>query len=246
MSKESRTRSVAVAGICAALVWLATVAFQLYIPETKGYFNIGESMVYASALLFGPTIGAFAGGVGSALADVTTGYLVYAPGTLIIKGIEGFVAGFLVISLKKIPKNAWKPLILTLGVVLSALVYFVGVSYYATSGEPASITIGLPQLGQGEILVSLPSLFWSIVAVVVLVVMTFVGLKVDSETGSLVLAAGIAGPFMILGYFLYEYFVLGFGIGALAEVPFNVGQVLVGILIATPLSKVVRKVLKIS
>jgi uncharacterized membrane protein len=76
--------------------------------------------------------------------------------------------------------------------------------------------------------------------------MTFVGLKVDSETGSLVLAAGIAGPFMILGYFLYEYFVLGFGIGALAEVPFNVGQVLVGILIATPLSKVVRKVLKIS
>ncbi|MBO3802057.1 MAG: ECF transporter S component [Thermoproteota archaeon] len=242
----SRTRNIAVAGICAALVWLATVAFQLYIPETKGYFNIGESMVYASALLFGSTIGAFAGGVGSALADLTTGYLVYAPGTFIIKGIEGFVAGFLVSGLKKIPKKVWKPLILVLGVILSSLVYFVGVSYYATSGEPASITIGLPQLGQGEILISLPSLFWGVVAAIVLVIMTFVGLKADLETGSLVLAAGIAGPFMVLGYFLYEYFVLGFGIGALAEVPFNIGQVLVGILVATPLTKVVRKVLKIS
>lgn len=246
MFKGPKTRSIAIAGICAALVWLATVAFQLYIPETKGYFNIGESMVYASALLFGPAIGAFAGGVGSALADVATGYLVYAPGTLIIKGIEGFVAGFLASSLKKIPRKAWKPLILALGIVLSVLIYFVGVSYYATSGEPASITVGLPQLGQSEILVSLPSLFWSIVAVVVLIVMTFVGLRVDLETGCLVLAAGLAGPFMVLGYFLYEYFVLGFGIGALAEVPFNVGQVLVGILVATPLTKVVRKALKIS
>jgi len=37
---------------------------------------------------------------------------------------------------------------------------------------------------------------------------------------------------MVLGYYLYEEFVLGYV--ALAEVPFNVGQVLVGITIAIP------------
>jgi uncharacterized membrane protein len=246
MSKILKTKSIAIMGMCTALVWLATVAFQLYIPETKGYFNIGESMVYTSALLFGPIIGAFAGGIGSALADVTTGYLIYAPGTLIIKGIEGFITGLLFNSLKKIPEKAWKPLILAFGIIFSSLIYFIGVSYYSTLKEPALITIGLSQLEQSKILVSLPSLLWSIVAVIVLIVVIFAGLKVDLEIGSLMLASGFAGSLMVLGYFIYEYFVLGFGIVAFVEVPFNIGQVLIGILVTMYLVKVIRKILKIS
>ena len=45
------------------------------------------------ALVFGWRIGGIAGGVGSALADALGGYFIWAPWTLIIKGIEGILVG---------------------------------------------------------------------------------------------------------------------------------------------------------
>ena len=65
------------------------------IPATQGFINIGDSGVMISGLLFGPIIGGFSGGIGSALADIFLGYTIYAPGTLVIKGLEGFVVGLI-------------------------------------------------------------------------------------------------------------------------------------------------------
>src|SRR5713226_5050817 len=89
-----RTKTVAATAVFTAFVAAATMAFVIYIPATKGYFNIGEVMVYIVAMLMGPYVGAFAGGVGSAISDAILAP-VYAPGTLVIKGIEGFVVGYL-------------------------------------------------------------------------------------------------------------------------------------------------------
>lgn len=87
---------VAQAGIMAALVAVATYAVQVPIPATKGYLNFGDIMIFASALTFGPTVGGFAGGVGSALSDVAGGYAsTFAPFTLVIKGAEGIIAGLI-------------------------------------------------------------------------------------------------------------------------------------------------------
>jgi len=44
---------------------------------------------------------------------------------------------------------------------------------------------------------------------------------------------------MVLGYFLYEQFLLG--VFALAEVPINVGQMTIGLIVATPLVKIVKR-----
>ena len=46
-------------------------------------------------LLFGPFIGSLSGGIGSSLADILLGYTIYAPGTFIIKGLEGFLVGII-------------------------------------------------------------------------------------------------------------------------------------------------------
>ena len=90
------TLTVAQAGIMAALVAVATFAVQVPIPATKGYLNFGDIMIFVSALVFGPVVGGFAGGVGSALSDVAGGYAsTYAPFTLIIKGAEGIIAGLI-------------------------------------------------------------------------------------------------------------------------------------------------------
>lgn len=86
---------VAVAGVSTALVAVATRAINIPVPATGGYINLGDTMVMFVAMVFGPVIGAFAGGVGSALGDVISGYPGWAPVTLIIKGIEGLVVGYI-------------------------------------------------------------------------------------------------------------------------------------------------------
>ena len=46
-----------VTAIFTALVCVVTIMFSAYVPATEGFFNIGESMVFLSALLFGPYVG---------------------------------------------------------------------------------------------------------------------------------------------------------------------------------------------
>ncbi len=89
------TRELAASAIMAALVCVATMLIQFPIPATQGFFNVGDAMVMVAALTFGPTVGAIAGGLGSSLADFLGGWYVWVPFTLIIKGIEGLLAGWI-------------------------------------------------------------------------------------------------------------------------------------------------------
>ena len=150
---------LALSAIMAALVFVATMTIR--IPNLMGgYFNFGDVMVFVSALTLGPIVGGFAGGVGSALADAI-GFPVFVPYTLVIKGVEGIIAG-IICNGKDIRRD--------------------------------------------------------IVAVVV------------------------AGAEMVLGYFLAEYYPLqwGFG-GALAEVPGNIAQIVIGGVVGIPVAVVIRR-----
>lgn len=84
---------VALIAIFIAVNFVVTFWIQIPIPGTSGYFNFGDVTVMYGALLFGPIIGSFAGGIGSMLADVFSPYMIYAPATIIIKGLEGFIIG---------------------------------------------------------------------------------------------------------------------------------------------------------
>lgn len=57
-----------------------------------------------------------------------------------------------------------------------------------------------------------------------------------------VLAVVLAGSEMIIGYFLVEYYPLQWGLGgALAEVPTNIAQIVIGGLVGIPIALVLRK-----
>ncbi len=84
---------VAVYGVLTALTAAVTYASYTPFSPTKGYFNLGESMVFFSALAFGWRAGMICGGIGSAAADILLGSGIYAPITLVAKGAEGYVAG---------------------------------------------------------------------------------------------------------------------------------------------------------
>ena len=86
---------VALIAVFTALTYIVTAFFAIPVPATGGYINLGDMLVMFSALLFGPIIGGLTGGFGSMLADILSPYFVYAPATLLIKGMEGFLVGLI-------------------------------------------------------------------------------------------------------------------------------------------------------
>lgn len=225
MAFEART--ISLAAISTALVCVATIVFTVYVPATRGYFNLGEAMVYTVALLLGPYIGAFAGGVGSALADILLGYLHYAPATLVIKGCEGFIVGVVAARLYdlKIEKTKWFAPTLAVG---------AGVAVAAIG---AASQIVLAKLGQMQ---EVSLTFWLVLGAITAIALAITLLKIDPSLTPAAAATLLGGAEMICGYLLYEFWLYRWG--ALAEIPVNVCQVLVGMLVAIPVYKSLRTV----
>ncbi|MHA1584106.1 MAG: ECF transporter S component, partial [Promethearchaeota archaeon] len=154
--------------IMTALVTVSTMFIQIPTPATNGYFNIGEAIIFITAIIFGPYIGGFAGGVGSALADLIGGWYPYVPITFIVKGLEGLIIGYISQKMRNNPN-------------------FI----------------------------------------------------IDFFKKSLAILAG--APIMVIGYMLSEYYILNYGAEAFVEVPVNILQAVVGLIIAIPVVKILQK-----
>ena len=91
MKRENILVQISLMAIMAALVAVGTLLIR--VPNMMGgYFNVGDVFIFAAALAFDPIVGGFAGGVGSAIADAV-GFPVFVIPTLVIKGLEGIIAG---------------------------------------------------------------------------------------------------------------------------------------------------------
>ncbi len=232
--------NLAVIAVFTALVCVATIIFSIYIPATEGFFNVGESMVFLSALLFGPFVGAFAGGVGAALADLLLGFPHYAPATIIVKACEGAVVGALK---KRNPKLSskldWKFFTVILGVVAGFLLGWIGTTYF--SGE-AELT-----LGTGSFMLYVPAEFWLFLGGITAFSIGALGFLADPEFGWTVFSVLTGGFIMVLGYFLYQFFLIGplfnIEVVAIVEIPVNIGQMIIGATIALPIAKIIWRAL---
>jgi uncharacterized membrane protein len=233
-------RRLAATAVFTALVFVCTIAFNFSIPATQGYFNIGEVMVYTTALVMGPYIGALAGGIGSAISDEILAPQ-YAPGTLVIKASEGFIVGMLGARLfVGISKKGWRVASLACGAALAFGVVLIGVRYLTGSYV---FNIGFISGPQANITFYVPDFFWYLAGALTFIVIAVAAISINERTGWTVLSVAIGGLEMVLGYFLYESIGLQLGYAsALVEVPYNVGQAIVGLLVAVPLSSAVKKV----
>ena len=91
--KRVSTLYIVMCALLTAMTFAATMLIQ--IPVGIGYINFGDAVVMTSGVVLGP-VGAMAvGALGSSLADIATGYMVDAPFTFIVKGLEGFICGLL-------------------------------------------------------------------------------------------------------------------------------------------------------
>jgi uncharacterized membrane protein len=235
-----RTETVASAAVFTAFVAAATMAFSVSIPVTSGYFNIGEIMVYTAALVMGPYVGAFAGGVGSMISDLSLGFPSYAPGTLVIKGIEGFVVGYLSRRTVSLSRSAWRATSVALGAFVGGTVALLGTSYLSGGYQ---LSLGFPVGPTANLSFDVPSLFWAAFGAVAFCVIVTAGLSIDERLGWKALSVLAGGAEMVLGYFLYESVVLQLGyVSASGEVPFNVAQAVIGLLVSVPLSGSIRRI----
>ena len=81
------------AALMAALACVATMIIKIPSP-LKGYLNLGDCVVLTAGWMLSPIYGFLAAGLGSALADLFSGYVVYAPATFLIKGCMALIAYF--------------------------------------------------------------------------------------------------------------------------------------------------------
>ncbi|MBQ7896813.1 MAG: ECF transporter S component [Clostridia bacterium] len=86
----STTRKIITASMLAALTFVATVIIKIPSP-LNGYINLGDALVLLTGYLLSPLYAFLSAGIGSALADLYSGYFIYAPITFIIKGVMAFV-----------------------------------------------------------------------------------------------------------------------------------------------------------
>lgn len=93
MKTKNTTQKIAVTALLAALTCVATMVIKIPSPM-KGYLNLGDCVVLTAAWMLSPVYGFLAAGLGSALADLFSGYVVYAPATFLIKGLMALVAWF--------------------------------------------------------------------------------------------------------------------------------------------------------
>ena len=97
---DKKTKRLALAGqLCGATLLLTLLSIPL--PSGYGYVNLGDAGVFLCVCLLPGGLGALAAGVGAALADLILGWAMYAPVTLLIKGLTALLAGLALRRAKK-------------------------------------------------------------------------------------------------------------------------------------------------
>ncbi|MBO5666821.1 MAG: ECF transporter S component [Firmicutes bacterium] len=89
-----KTTKLVLTGLMTALVTICVMILPIPIPMTTGYVNLGDGMIFLAVMILGWKYGAFAGGVGAALADILLGGAAWAPWTLVIKAGMAAIVGF--------------------------------------------------------------------------------------------------------------------------------------------------------
>jgi uncharacterized membrane protein len=83
-----------------AVVFVLTRMVQIPTPA-GGYIHLGDAAIFFSAFAFGPWVGGIAGGLGTALADATSGFAQWAPFSFVVHGLQGFVVGLMVLGARR-------------------------------------------------------------------------------------------------------------------------------------------------
>jgi len=90
---ERAVKGIARIGLLSALAVVAIAVFRVPGPGGNVYFHLGETVMITSAVFLGKRGGGFIGGVSGAVADILLGAALWAPFSLLIHGLKGWIIG---------------------------------------------------------------------------------------------------------------------------------------------------------
>lgn len=132
--KQTPVLTISIMAMFTALVFVITQFAWIPISAVPGQrFDAGDIIIFIAAWTFGPLVGGFAGGVGSSLSDALVGGAPYWPFTLVIKGLEGTIAG---LAFRRTSGSRLK-----LSWLLASLVMVGG--YFITNAEFIGLIVGV-------------------------------------------------------------------------------------------------------
>lgn len=123
MKTNNSIRKLVFSALLAALACVCTMMIQIPVPATGGYINLGDSIVLLCAWYIGGVYGVAAAGIGTMMADIFSGYAIYAPATFVIKALMALAAWAI---FKRIHNHKGQ----YLGAVAAALIMMLGYLIY--------------------------------------------------------------------------------------------------------------------
>ncbi len=123
-TEKNKVKEVVKIGLMSALIYISTAAINVPIGP-GGVIHLGDSMIFVTALLFGWKIAAISGAIGMTLFDLLSPYVIWAPFTLVIKAVMGYIAGNISHSMGRKGTNTWLNI---LAVIVSSVWMILG--YY--------------------------------------------------------------------------------------------------------------------
>lgn len=149
---NTKVRKLTTTALFMALTCVATSIIKIPTVGTGGYVHPGDAFVVLSGILLGPLYGAIAGGIGSALADLFGGYMVYVPITLVVKAVIAAGVGFIYHHLAaKISSSIVKCILCGIYSTLAVALGYLFFEYFiygaaALASVPANLVQGLSGL----------------------------------------------------------------------------------------------------
>ena len=108
-----KTKQLTIYAMLIALTVALSLTILIPVPATNGFVTLCEAGIYTAAFLYGPTGGLVVGASSGLLIDLISGYPQWAVFSLVIHGLQGYVAG----SFSKSSTRMWG-----LGLLLGSLV----------------------------------------------------------------------------------------------------------------------------
>ncbi len=124
---------IASLAILIAVTTIFTYLIRIPTAPTRGYLNLGDVAVFFTAITFGPFSALIAGGLGTALADIISGYAQWAPITFFAHGIQGFIVGLIIFAHRKNADNLRIGIVRLVLAFLGATIIMAG-TYFVTGG----------------------------------------------------------------------------------------------------------------
>lgn len=148
MNTQKSVNRLALSGLLAAAVIILTIVTYFPIPGVAGaYINLGDVGVYLSAFLLGSPWGVLAAAIGSGLADLILGSVIYAGPTFVIKGVMALVTALLIARWKK-PL----PAIILAGLLMPAGYFLFETFLYGAATAALSLPLNGIQYAAGALI----------------------------------------------------------------------------------------------